>query len=324
MIGEDSAGFAGPGRPEARADGELVADTAVESLGAGRYRARVTDRWSVGVGPNGGYLAAILLRAVLAELDGRAPVALSAQFLERPFAGPAEVVVEVAREGRRHAVALARLVQEERPRVLATVTVGVPAPADEPRLGPPPPLVPPPGRCAPVSPRWRRPPGADPSGEERAGGEREARRPRRSTPGLEEVSLWDRLEFRVADPAGLFFFREAPGPAATEAWVRLADGGRADALAVPVFLDGLPPALFSHTLGPDPLGAPTLEIGVHWRDRVGEGWHYARLASRLWRAGYVEEDGELWSEDGRLVAMSRQLAIAVGPDAHGVVRVGAP
>lgn len=320
MAGEDSARSAGGGSGPG-AGGALASDTAVEPLGRGRYAARIADRWSVGTGPNGGYLAAVLLRAVLEELGGRGPLALSAQFLERPLAGPAEVAVEVARSGRRHAVVLARLVQHGRPRVLATVTLGPLAPPGAPRLGPPPPKVPPPERCVTVRPTWRRAPGTGavigrPS--DRAG---EDSGPEGRRGGPAEVSLWERLEFRVADAEGLFFLREAPGPAATEAWVRLADGGRADVLAVPVFLDGLPPALFSHTLEPDPLGAPTLELGVHWRDRVGEGWHYARLRSRLWRGGYVEEDGELWSEDGRLVAMSRQLALAAGPGAPGVVRV---
>jgi len=72
--------------------------------------------------------------------------------------------------------------------------------------------------------------------------------------------------------------------------------------------DCWPPAVFSRTMQPSPTGAPTLELTIHWRDRPGVGWHYARFETRLVAGGYMDEDGEVWSEDGRLVAQSRQFA----------------
>ena len=63
----------------------------------------------------------------------------------------------------------------------------------------------------------------------------------------------------------------------------------------------------------EPLGVPTVDLTIHFRDeppsgRTGPSSGSARTTPP---AGYVEEDGELWSSDGRLLAQSRQLAIAL-------------
>ncbi|MEZ5168714.1 MAG: DUF368 domain-containing protein [Acidimicrobiales bacterium] len=44
-------------------------DTAVTPLGDGRYSAHLLDRWNIVAGPNGGYLAAILARAMTETVD---------------------------------------------------------------------------------------------------------------------------------------------------------------------------------------------------------------------------------------------------------------
>ena len=43
--------------------------TAVTSLGGGAWAADIDAGWFAGRGPNGGYLAATVLRAMVAELD---------------------------------------------------------------------------------------------------------------------------------------------------------------------------------------------------------------------------------------------------------------
>ncbi len=43
-------------------------DAAVAPVGDGRYTARIDRGWWIQRGPNGGYLAAIVLRAILAEV----------------------------------------------------------------------------------------------------------------------------------------------------------------------------------------------------------------------------------------------------------------
>ena len=63
-------------------------------------------------------------------------------------------------------------------------------------------------------------------------------------------------------------------------------------------------------------GAPTIDLSVHVRARLddvtwNEGdWLLIRFSTRYGSNGFVEEDGEIWTADGTLLAHSRQLALA--------------
>ncbi len=64
------------------------------------------------------------------------------------------------------------------------------------------------------------------------------------------------------------------------------------------------------------LAAPTLDLTIHVRrplpppDLAPEQHLLGRFCTRLALGGVWEEDGELWTPDGRLLAQSRQLALA--------------
>jgi hypothetical protein len=89
------------------------ADTAVEDLGGGRFAAEMSERWWVGRGPNGGYVAAVILRAIQAGVSPeRAPRSLTVHYQRAPLAGPVEIAVAVEREGGRATFLSARLTQE--------------------------------------------------------------------------------------------------------------------------------------------------------------------------------------------------------------------
>ena len=89
------------------------ADTAVAPLGEGRFAAAMSERWWVGKGPNGGYVAAVILKAIQAAAGGgRPPRSLTVHFLRAPAAGPVEVAVTVEREGGRATFLSARLSQD--------------------------------------------------------------------------------------------------------------------------------------------------------------------------------------------------------------------
>ncbi len=261
---------------------ELDEDTALEARSPGVYAGTITGRWMVGMGPNGGYLAAIILRAVLAESPLPDPVTMTVHYLARPLEGPCEVTVTTLRVGRGHANFRAELVQEGEVRCASLVTVGRLRDAGPFDFQPPAPVVPEPGESIAVR---------------RIG---------------EAPTLWERLETRAAKGDDLFFLRTKAGEAMTGGWTRLADGRGTDALTVALFLDCWPPAVFNRTMQMDPIGAPTIEYTVHWRNKPSSDWCYGRFETRTLAGGYVDENGELWDTSGVLVAESRQLARYLG------------
>jgi acyl-CoA thioesterase len=271
---------------EATGTFELDVDTTLEATGPGRHEGELTERWNVGIGMNGGYLAAFCLRGVLAESTLPDPLSMTVHYLSRPVPGPATVHVTAARIGRGHATYRFELLQEAT-RASGLVLTGrlrEPGPYD---FAPEPPPGPSPDESQQVS--------------------------RHNTEG-EAVALWRRLDTRVAAAEDLFFFRSEPGEARTGGWTRLADGRPSDVYCVPLFLDCWPPSVFSRTMRADEIGAPTLELTVHWRNRVPPGWLNARFHTRQLAGGYIDENGELWSEEGVLVAESRQLARYATPE----------
>jgi acyl-CoA thioesterase len=93
-------------------------------------------------------------------------------------------------------------------------------------------------------------------------------------------------------------------------WVRPREGGALDHVTVTALSDTMVPAAFSR-LGRLAV-VPTLDLTIHFRAPLpdgGDGWGLAVFDSHVSAGGTWEEDGELWSADGRLLAQSRQLAM---------------
>ena len=60
--------------------------------------------------------------------------------------------------------------------------------------------------------------------------------------------------------------------------------------------------------------APTIDLTVHFRAPLplADSLLLGRFRSSLVRDGFFDEDGELWTPDGTLVAQSRQLGLLLG------------
>ena len=59
---------------------------------------------------------------------------------------------------------------------------------------------------------------------------------------------------------------------------------------------------------------PTIDLTVHIRDRLEPTPDpvLAVFRTKLARDGLMDEEGELWSGDGRLLVQSRQLSMLLG------------
>lgn len=272
------------------AEYEVDTDTRVTRVAPGRWRGEVTDRWSIGPYPNGGYVLLIALNAIREEVPHPDPFTVTAHFVAPTSHGPVDVDVEVIRSGRAHSTAMARMVQDgrERARILAnygdhTASRGPTVVQAEP------PPMPPPEECA---------------------------EPARQGPmpnGL-VAAIRDRIEWRVAPGTAGWMFGDRTGRAEIGGWLRFADSRPIDAQVLPLVADAMPPAVFDVSAGG---WVPTLELTVHVRGRPAPGWMRCWFRTRFLVDGYLEEDGEVWDEAGRLVALSRQLARLNPPPSGG-------
>jgi len=242
-----------------------------------RYTADIAPGWDIAGNANGGYLMAIAVRA-MADAVGRPPLSVTAHYLAPGRPGPAEVLVDVHRAGRRMATvgATVRAADGELLRLLGTF-------AEMREEGPAvvdarPPDLPPLGECV------------------------------RVTPPAELSGFGERVEMRVhPDDAG--FRLGAPrGVAEVRGWFEFTDGQPVDTFGLLVAADAFPPVIFNRSEFPISW-APTLELTVHLRGVPTPGPLRCRFSSRFMQAGMFEEDGEVWDAHGTLVAQSRQLAL---------------
>jgi acyl-CoA thioesterase len=261
---------------------DFEADTAVVPAAGGAFAATISDAWAVPRGgPNGGYVAAIVLRAMEAAVGdpARAPRSLTLHYLRPPATGPCTLHVTIERAGRTLSSVSARMVQDERTMVLAlgAFSGDFTSAAD---YATPAPVVDPPGALRTV-----------PDG-----------------PGV--IALARRTALAPV-------FGSAPFSGGDEAvvggWLRLAEPRVADAAAIAFYCDAWMPSPFARMTEPAP--APTVDLTIHFRTRLPHPGLdpaapvLARFASRTSYGGFFEEDGEIWAPDGTLLAQSRQLAL---------------
>ncbi|MEX0768199.1 MAG: thioesterase family protein [Microthrixaceae bacterium] len=266
--------------------------TAVTRIDKGRYSAEMDRSWWIVSGPNGGYVATIVLRAICAEVDEprRSPRSISLQFLRVPQEGEVLIEVVVERSGRSVSNVSARMTQNGQLLVMAMAVLaesresslsfdelpGLPLLAD--------------GSVVPT---------ADQLDEE-------------SLDASREVPMSGHYEQRwvIGGPP----FEPLPfgqSLARTGGWLRPVGGEPIDALTLTAMTDAWLPPIFSRVS--ETLLVPTVDLTIHLRGLPADPYDFCFVLfeSPVARDGYLIEHGQIFDSQGLLLAESRQLAVVV-------------
>jgi len=262
--------------------GSLDRDTALEGSG-GRFRAVLSDDWRIW-GPNGGYVAAIALRAAGAVSRFRRPVSFHCHFLGVGAFGPADVRAEAMREARTADSLRVTVAQRDRTFLEAHVWTSdvrdglehdhaaAPAVAAPAALRPFEELLTEEQRARPSFPFWSNVEGRPTAWVP----------PDAWTPGAPRLCNWYRFrpEARFADP-----FLDAARPL--------------------VLIDTLswPAACQAHAYDANPWMAPSLDLAArfHRAPPYGE-WLLVEASADVAAEGVIGFHNRVFDENGRLVA----------------------
>ncbi|MGY5032070.1 thioesterase family protein [Streptomyces sp. 900116325] len=268
-------------------DSEFDRDTAVTLREEGVYDAQLSAGWTIIHAVNGGYLLAMLGRALGEALPHPDPFSVSAHYLTASVPGPAVIRTQVVRTGRTLSTGQASLFQYaedgtevERIRVLGTYG-DLDSLSDDVRTSVKPPAMAPIEQCFG--------PGDGPA----------------PIPGSSAIT--ERLNIKL-DPSTVGWAIGAPsGKGEMRGWFGLADGRDADPYSLLLTVDALPPTSFELGLKG---WTPTIELTTHIRCRPAPGPLRVSITTRNLAGGFLEEDADVWDSADRLVAQSRQLARA--------------
>jgi acyl-CoA thioesterase-2 len=257
--------------------GDLETDTRVDGSD-GAYRAMVSPAWEIW-GPNGGYVAAIALRAGARESALPRPASFYCQYLN--VAAFAEVAIRVVtlRRSKRSAALRVSMVQDERPILEALLWM-----TDEASLG----LE----HDATHAPEVRDPESL-PSYEDL------------KPPEYPWFSFWQNLETR---PTSGRFATEVREPF-YEAWQRFRpratfDDAVVDAARSLILVDTMQwPAAHAAHRHPAPFVAPSLDVSVQFhRSARDSEWLLCETRAPLATEGLIGGNTRVWSADRKLIA----------------------
>ena len=253
--------------------GRFTEDTAVQRIGPSRWQSTIKKGWRVGAVPNGGYLLAIMGRALGEALDHKDPLTVSAFYMSPCALGDCDIEVESLKTGKGTSFGSASLMQDGELKIRATAAF-----SKFSRLS---------------GPTWLG--GAPPA----VLAFEDAAHLRANV-----LEFHEHVDARLVVGHEVFAGDAPPETGEFVSWLSYTDGSRIRSIDLLMMADIMPPPPFT-LFGP--FGwVPTIELTVQIRGEPAPGPILGRLRSQHLTDGIVESDGDFWDAAGQLVALSRQ------------------
>lgn len=254
----------------------LAIDTLPEQITDTEFCAVISSRWEIW-GPNGGYLAAIALRAAGGVADGFQPVSFSCQYLNVAQFEEVQLQVHCLRAGKNSQALQVTMSQNGLIILQAQVWVAL---ASEGLIH----------DFLPVPTTWR---------------------PLSSLPDVQpqwHYKFWDNFLIRSLQPefndtrkanGGIAanWFRYTPDIALTDPFLNAARSL--------ILIDTLqwPAAVMAHDAGNVPFVAPSLNLNVHFHDSASQSpWLFCEARSNYAGQGLIDGSAKVWDSNGRILA----------------------
>ncbi len=251
-------------------------DIRLDRLDDSRFAGVISNNWSVNDNPNGGYLMAMIVNAMLRKSDKKATPTMTANYLSKCIPGEAEIRISEIARSRQFTRFEARLFQKGMEKVRALGTFA----ADNndctvhryetmaPALAPAPECI--------------------------------------QMPPLPRHTLFSNLDLRLDPACAGWMAGKLTDVSLNKGYFRFCDNRPMDILSLFLIIDAMPPAAVA-TQGVT-AWVPTIELSVNIRQLPQTNRLKCSLRTRFITSGLLEADGEVWDEEGNLAAISRQIA----------------
>jgi acyl-CoA thioesterase len=251
-------------------------DISLKEIEPFRLKGTISDNWSVNGTPNGGYLMALVANAMQKHSNKKSTPIITANYISRCVPGEADFNVELISQSTQFSRLEARLLQDGKEKIRTTGTF-----ADEKN------------ECVLERYETKAP---DISSLDAC----------ISVPALPKFTLMNNLDIRLDPACAGWMEGKLTDKSEQKGWIKFRDKRPFDMVSIFLIADAFPPPIFA-TQG---LAAwvPTIELSVNVRHIPETEWLKGIFRTRFVTCGLVEEDGEVWDEDGNLVAISRQIA----------------
>ncbi len=249
-------------------------DLHVERTGENQFETEISSDWNI-VAPNGGYLMAIAGKAITSLSDFQIPLSMTAYYHKPTFPGHAELIIDRVIRSKRTVTAKISLIQKNTVVISYTGMFTQKDAFSGMTLVQKQPILPDPSVCVEI--------------------------PDSPLSFFKQVRLLvprDQLDWLQGVEGKETVF---------SGYLSFQDNRPMDSLSVLLFVDATPPPILRKT---GPLAwVPTIELTVQVRN-IPTGNSLGFISkTRFTTNGLTETDIELWTEEGKIIALGRQLAI---------------